>query len=105
MPAQWTAQQLKDLILRGPDADRISFAPAPQRRAKLPRPSTQAARNRRYRQRLRGGRICVQLEVDPALVEALISARRLSVEAAEQRDAVERAVAGVLADWAQRWRC
>ena len=57
-----------------------------------PRPSTTAARMRRYRKRRRGGRRCVRVEVNLAEVEALIRKGYLNDETPNDQDALAFAV-------------
>ena len=62
-----------------------------------------AERQRRRRARQRHGLVCVRLELEhDAVVEALLRSGRLSEEAAHDA-VVERAMAGVLDEWAKRW--
>ena len=51
-----------------------------------------AARMRRYRKRRRGGRRCVRVEVNLAVVEALIRKGYLNDETRNDRDALDFAV-------------
>jgi hypothetical protein len=66
--------------------------------------SPQALKKRRYRRRLRDGRIVLKLEVSECeLAEALIAAERLPAESTS-RDALTRATESMLRDWCDLWR-
>jgi hypothetical protein len=64
-----------------------------------------ALKKRRYRRRLRDGKIVLKLEVDECeLAEALIAAERLTEAESTQRDALTRATESMLRDWCDLWR-
>jgi hypothetical protein len=63
-----------------------------------------AVRARRYRDRRRAGRISLRIDVlETAVIEALIASGRLTEGEALRRASIERELAQVVADWAQRW--
>ena len=64
-----------------------------------------ALKKRRYRRRLRDGRIVLRIEAcEFELAEAMIAAERLTEAESTQRDALNRAAEGVLREWCERWR-
>ena len=69
-----------------------------ERRARL------AARQRRYRGRLKRGEIVITLSLpENAIALAMIESRRLSPEQALDRGAVRDALTEMLTDWAASW--
>jgi hypothetical protein len=63
-----------------------------------------ALKKRRYRRRLREGRVVLRVEVaECPLAEALIVAGRLTNRQAVDRGELEAAAAAVLTEWAARW--
>jgi len=64
-----------------------------------------AEKKRRYRKRLRDGKIVLHVEVDECeLAQAMIASERLTEAESTQRDALNRAAEGVLREWCERWR-
>jgi len=65
---------------------------------------TDAARQRRRRQRAQNGLCCFKVEGNhDRLVSALLEAGRLTEAEALHHDAVERELAAILQQWADRW--
>jgi hypothetical protein len=65
-----------------------------------------AARNRqrRSRRRRKAGLVLLQVEIDEfTLIDALVASGRLDVGDGLARARVQKAVAKLLDDWAQRW--
>jgi hypothetical protein len=61
-------------------------------------------RQARWRARVREGRAIFKLELlHDRVIEALIVSRRLSEDAALRRSEVERELAAVVEQWAERW--
>jgi len=61
-------------------------------------------RQARWRARVREGRVIFKLELPhDRVIEALIVSRRLSEAAALRRSEVERELAAVVEQWAERW--
>jgi len=61
-------------------------------------------RQARWRARVREGRAIFKLELPhDRVIEALIVSRRLSEDAALRRSEVERELAAVVEQWAERW--
>jgi hypothetical protein len=67
--------------------------------------SPAALKKRRYRRRLRDGRIVLNLEVSECeLAEAMLASERLTEAEALHRDKLTRAAEKVLREWCERWR-
>jgi hypothetical protein len=61
-------------------------------------------RQARWRARVRNGRAIFKLDLfHDRVVEALIVSRRLTEDAALRRELVERELAAVIEQWAERW--
>jgi len=61
-------------------------------------------RQAKWRARVRDGRACYRLDVDrDRAIEALIVSGRLSEDGALRRELVERELAAVVEQWAERW--
>lgn len=60
-----------------------------------------AERQRRWRERAREGRLVVQIEVSPEVVDALVDAGRLGQWDERDRTAVGDAIAKLTDEWAQ----
>ena len=74
--------------------------------AMLACPDKRAVRDRqaRWRARVRDGRACYRLELDrDRVIEALLASGRMSEDAALRREQVERELATVIEQWAERW--
>jgi hypothetical protein len=68
-------------------------------------PSAAAQRQRRKRARRRQGDVVFNLVLPGfEVIDALIASNRLSDEASRRKALVEQALAGVLCDWASRWK-
>jgi hypothetical protein len=65
------------------------------------RRSTPAVRKARYRKRLRGGRVCVMVEIDCDLVDWLTRMRWLDHRNADDRAAIGAAIERLLRDAAR----
>jgi hypothetical protein len=67
--------------------------------------SRKSERNRRYRERLRSGRICLKVEIlEAEFAEALILSGRLDEASALQRHAIELCAGEILQTFTDRWR-
>jgi hypothetical protein len=77
-----------------------------QRPARKQRPpSPNALRLQRLRARRKAGRTVYQIETDEhAVAQALIRSLRLSEAETQDRKRIERALADVVAEWAEHWR-
>ena len=65
---------------------------------------TATERKRRERARRRDGLEQYRLELPVGIIEALISSGRLSADQALRPKLVEKELASVLTQWAERWR-
>jgi hypothetical protein len=64
-----------------------------------------ALKKRRYRRRLRDGKIVLRLEVNECeLAHALIASERLTERQTASRSELESATGDVLREWCARWR-
>jgi hypothetical protein len=73
--------------------------------ARARRKTPDAIRSARYRARRHNGHAIFRLELDrDALIMALLVSGRLTEAQALDHARVERELAGVLAEWAARWR-
>lgn len=65
---------------------------------------TATEKQRRYRARVKRGVVVLRIEVEPAVVETLLRAGRVTDCESEDRDRLGREIKSLLCDWASRWR-
>lgn len=63
-------------------------------------PSSQSARQRRHRARLKAGQVVAPVEVSMPVIEALIDLHWLPVEVSEDRKQIAKAIASILDEMA-----